>query len=472
MKLSSRIFKLLIVLSIATSLLAIGSVFIFDYFSSKAERQKEIYLLTEIEPSLKEEILFQTYTGNNLARDFLLYELIEKTRVDFATIYPVGFLNSAKENYFDDCKMSQNKILVCKKKNTQRLASFIPLDFDGKQLGHLSLEKEIHSYGGNFTLLKHIGLTLFSILLINIIGIYFFLKIYIQKDFNELYKFIKNRGQGQHPQLKTKEYSEVTEIFKHSMNKQSQIDLLKAKLKYTEKISGELRQIAHDILTPLHSLKILIRELKDPDIFELAQISAEKIHHTVKSILDETNGSTSQVYFHLESVLESVIKEKKIQLAENDSVIITSQFDKNLDTAIVQANKVEFARSMTNILNNAVEALPFHHGEIHISARLFEGVAEIKVEDNGKGIPAHILQHVGTEGFSFQKENGNGLGVGYASNFFRAHNGNFEITSKEKLGTSVLVTIPVICNVDEKEIRSKWPDQNPAHSLIGQEEIQ
>ena len=69
----------------------------------------------------------------------------------------------------------------------------------------------------------------------------------------------------------------------------------------------------------------------------------------------------------------------------------------------------------------------------------------ITVEDNGKGIPPHILSKLGERGVTYGKDgthSGSGLGISHARDTIEAANGIFEISSIEGSGTTITMTLP------------------------------
>ena len=66
----------------------------------------------------------------------------------------------------------------------------------------------------------------------------------------------------------------------------------------------------------------------------------------------------------------------------------------------------------------------------------------ITIEDNGKGINKESLKRIG-EPFFTTKEKGTGLGVKLSNEIIELHNGSIKYSSKEKIGTTVKITLPL-----------------------------
>ncbi len=66
----------------------------------------------------------------------------------------------------------------------------------------------------------------------------------------------------------------------------------------------------------------------------------------------------------------------------------------------------------------------------------------VRVVDDGKGVPDHILPKLGTEGFSYEKTGGSGLGLYQAKSAIEACGGTLHIHSRWEEGTTVTISLP------------------------------
>ncbi len=116
----------------------------------------------------------------------------------------------------------------------------------------------------------------------------------------------------------------------------------------------------------------------------------------------------------------------------------------NLDPA-------RFARVIENLLANALDAVAEKLGERKVSLtweRVTGGV-QIRVTDNGKGIPRKILRRIFEPFFSYGKNKGTGLGMATVKKIIEEHGGSIEVQSEEGEGTMVILTIPDHVNAKE-----------------------
>ena len=68
----------------------------------------------------------------------------------------------------------------------------------------------------------------------------------------------------------------------------------------------------------------------------------------------------------------------------------------------------------------------------------------MEVRDNGVGIPAEVLSKVGKFKITSKNKFGNGIGLAHAYRRLESWGGSIQIQSTEKLGTQVLLFLPLI----------------------------
>ncbi len=110
--------------------------------------------------------------------------------------------------------------------------------------------------------------------------------------------------------------------------------------------------------------------------------------------------------------------------------------------AVVKCDATLIRQSFLNLLINAVDALT-SDGEISVSVDTLEdrGHVRVSIEDNGRGIPHHIVPKIFFPFFT-TKSHGTGLGLSLVQKIVLAHNGRIEVHSTEGKGTRFTVTLP------------------------------
>ena len=100
-------------------------------------------------------------------------------------------------------------------------------------------------------------------------------------------------------------------------------------------------------------------------------------------------------------------------------------------------------RVFFNLILNACEATATSMGSITIDARREGAAFEIRIQDNGSGIP-HSIQNTLFDPFvSFGKPNGTGLGLAIVSKIVQDHSGAVSVEETSEAGTTILVCLPL-----------------------------
>jgi signal transduction histidine kinase len=247
----------------------------------------------------------------------------------------------------------------------------------------------------------------------------------------------------------------------------------KITLSYNQKVDIEknrlmtelAKQVSHDVRSPLAALNMIIGSLKD--IPEDRRITMRSAANRINDIANEllTKGQVHQnlnsknklsqaaslknqeqdlTIELLPAVIDLLVSEKRIQYREKSTVTIETNFDESYG-AFAKINSSEFKRVWSHTITNAVEALNRHDGKIIISVKNYKAKTIVSIRDNGGGIPAAILTQLGKMGVTYGKEgtdSGSGLGVYHAKKTIESFGAQFEIQSREGLGTEVIMNFP------------------------------
>jgi signal transduction histidine kinase len=101
-------------------------------------------------------------------------------------------------------------------------------------------------------------------------------------------------------------------------------------------------------------------------------------------------------------------------------------------------------RVFFNLILNACEASPDANGSITIDARKQGNVFEIRIRDNGTGIPPGIQSTLFDPFVSFGKPNGTGLGLAIVSKIVQDHSGTVSVENTSESGTTIVVRLPLL----------------------------
>jgi signal transduction histidine kinase len=113
----------------------------------------------------------------------------------------------------------------------------------------------------------------------------------------------------------------------------------------------------------------------------------------------------------------------------------------------ISADTVKLKEALLNLLFNACEAsedgpASIYVNEEHIVEKRLGPVANIRVSDNGTGIPESVRAKL-FQPFFTTKEMGTGLGLSITMGIVDAHGGLISFTSREGVGSTFIISLPV-----------------------------
>lgn len=109
-----------------------------------------------------------------------------------------------------------------------------------------------------------------------------------------------------------------------------------------------------------------------------------------------------------------------------------------------EGSQVGLSQALMNIIINALDALPLSNGKITITAKEVGDFVEIKISDNGAGIPEAIKARI-FDPFFTTKEVGKGTGLGLfiVKKEIDRHGGKLQVESEPGAGTTFTLHFPL-----------------------------
>jgi signal transduction histidine kinase len=101
-------------------------------------------------------------------------------------------------------------------------------------------------------------------------------------------------------------------------------------------------------------------------------------------------------------------------------------------------------RVFHNLLLNACEATPPQSGRVRVTTRQTASGLEIRVADNGSGIPSEIRDTLFQPFVTAGKDNGIGLGLATVYKIVQEHQGQVEVESTGPEGTVLRIVLPAV----------------------------
>ena len=121
---------------------------------------------------------------------------------------------------------------------------------------------------------------------------------------------------------------------------------------------------------------------------------------------------------------------------------ITINIEKDLQKVPpVNGNDTELQEVLTNLIFNAVDAMP-EGGTITIRTHSDDENVILEVSDTGVGMTDEVQQRCFEPFFSTKDERGAGLGLSMVHGIIRRHEGTIEVESEEGKGTTFIIRLP------------------------------
>jgi len=241
---------------------------------------------------------------------------------------------------------------------------------------------------------------------------------------------------------------------------------------------GELTAgIAHEIQNPLNFVNNfsevndeLLKELNaEADKGNLEEVKAiakdisfnsEKINHhgkradaIVKGMLQHSRSNSGQK----EPTDINALADEYLRLAyhglrakdKSFNATIKADFDESIGT--VNIIPQDIGRVILNLINNAFYAVGDkkklsgngYEPTVAVSTKKTNGKVEIKVSDNGNGIPQKVLNKIFQPFFTTKPTGqGTGLGLSLSYDIVKAHDGKLKVETKEGEGSKFIIELP------------------------------
>jgi len=221
---------------------------------------------------------------------------------------------------------------------------------------------------------------------------------------------------------------------------------------YSQKLAalGRLTSgVAHEVKNPLNAMRIHLELLKarlggsQPAVRENLDVIAQEIirlDRVVQGFLKFVRPDEIRLApVRVEALLAEVARLMAPEAGRAGARIAE---DVAPDLPPVAGDAELLQQALTNLVTNAIQAMP-KGGTVTLGARLgSDGSVEIRVADEGVGIPAHDLEKIFRLYYTTKSE-GSGIGLSMVYRTVQMHDGRIDVESEVNHGTVMVVTLPV-----------------------------
>jgi len=245
------------------------------------------------------------------------------------------------------------------------------------------------------------------------------------------------------------EVAEVTRAFKGMRDSllKTQQELLEAERLAT--IGRMASSISHDLR---HSLAAIVANAEflcesrlsteqREELYQEVRVAVNQMTDLIDSLLEfsRTRESLRLTYANVKDTVEHAVQ--TIHSHPEFHHVRIAMTQQGNSTGWFDPKKLE--RALYNLLLNACEAVASQAGEIEVELREVSGGVEIRVCDNGRGIPEPVQGKLFEPFVSYGKENGTGLGLTVVQKIVQDHGGDVTVEKTSVAGTVFRVLLPL-----------------------------
>jgi len=297
-----------------------------------------------------------------------------------------------------------------------------------------------------------LGEVYFFLFILSII-ISYFVSQYMTKAISEIaLKMKQTRLDKRNSKIKINARSKEVKSLVESYN--NMVDMLDKNVKELSKSNKEqawremAKQVAHEIKNPLTPMKLSVQSFERD--FRNDKKNKDKVEDFSQTIIQQidTMSSIASAFSNFAEMPTQQGEKLNIVKAVRLSLEIFKEkhivFKSNEDKIIINIDRPQIVRIMTNLIKNAVQACENTNSpSIKVSIKKMSKTVSISVKDNGNGIPLNIRKNIFEPNFT-TKSGGMGLGLGMVKNLVNSYEGKIDFESKVNKGTTFKITFPTL----------------------------
>jgi len=265
------------------------------------------------------------------------------------------------------------------------------------------------------------------------------------------------------------------EELKQAQDQIIQIEKLKAMGEMASGVAHDFNNVLASILGNIQLILHQLSHLRPEEIYERLKIieqSTKDGAETVRRIQEFTGVRRDKefTFLSLKDIIEAVISITQPRWKDQTQKKgIQIELIKRLgDVPLILGNPSELREVFTNIIFNAVDAMP-DGGQLTLSTQFqTDGQVEVRVSDTGIGMPEEVKKRVFDPFFTTKGVTNSGLGMSVSYGIIKRHGGEILIESEPGKGTTFVIHLPMSIGEkkDEEEERKTIQEVRPARILV------
>lgn len=227
--------------------------------------------------------------------------------------------------------------------------------------------------------------------------------------------------------------------------------------KLAEMKSDFVNSITHEFNTPLSTIIVANKNMQNENILANAEnikpltkiierqsFRLQKLFNQVMDITTMDDSTLQKEPYELNQLLNEIITDYNVKLSVQNTRITLHTVPLPIH---VELNRFFFTTMLLNLFDNAIKYNQNEHKRITVDTVLVEHTIELRISDNGKGIPDKEIEHVFEKFYRFQQQgthhiSGLGLGLYYTYQCIKSHRWTLSVESKEHAGSRFTIHIP------------------------------
>lgn len=235
--------------------------------------------------------------------------------------------------------------------------------------------------------------------------------------------------------------------------------------------------VSHELRTPLTSiagsLGLLAEGVAGPlgdkarHLIGIAHANSVRLVRLINDILDIEKIEAGRMAFDLGPVaLDALVQEAVTALkGYADSFGVAIEVSAGPKPTVVRGDADRLTQVVTNLISNAIKFSP--RGEtVMVRIDADGGVARLRVQDRGPGIPVAFRPHVFSkfaqaDGSDSRRKGGTGLGLAIVREIVERHAGSVRFQSEVGEGAEFQVRLPLVMEAPAAAAPAAEPDRRP-----------
>lgn len=263
-----------------------------------------------------------------------------------------------------------------------------------------------------------------------------------------------------------------TEIFHPTRNKIQALIVsfnnMAKKLKKSEELQKEYEEnrkllianISHDLKTPITSIQGYMEAIMDGVVpndklesyFKTISTNTEYMNRLIDDLFLFSKIDMDKLDYHFEEVpigafTSDLMEEFSFEFAENN---LSFSYKNKLESDfLVLMDRKRIHQAVQNIIGNAKKYGDEHDLAVHCEMERKHDQIELRIKDNGAGIPSDKLPYIFNRFYRVEKERtknlmSTGLGLAIAKELIKGHGGVINVQSVEGEGSCFTILLPFI----------------------------